>query len=77
MISNSNSNYNINVLGYYGHNNIGDEQYKLTFKYFIKNILELNNPVNFIDIDQIKDNYNILNTDIIIILLRLNYSRLY
>ena len=59
---------NIYVVGYFGHNNAGDEQYKITFDYifetYIPNIC--NYTVTYVDCDVIK-NINILDTDIIIL----------
>lgn len=56
------------VVGYYNHNNIGDEQYKYTFSYifntYLFNITDYN--IIFIDCDLIKT-YEIIDTDIIIL----------
>ena len=62
--------YNILVVGYYGHHNIGDEQYKISITYVIQNIISHDkniikpSNIDYIDCDQLyqKDisNYNII-----------------
>jgi polysaccharide pyruvyl transferase WcaK-like protein len=56
---------NICVIGYYDHNNLGDEQYKLTFGYIIKKYLS-DYTCNFIDCDNLL-NTNFIDTDIILV----------
>jgi len=61
---------NIYVIGYYGHENLGDESYKVTFNFIFKTFLpksDLNSyNVHYIDCDTIKL-YNFIDTDIIIL----------
>lgn len=59
----------IYIIGYYDHFNAGDEQYKNTFVYLIKNILGFddNHSISFIDCDKLKNHTSeIKNQDIII-----------
>ena len=56
---------NIFVIGYYGHNNLGDDQYKITFDYIIKKYLD-NYTVNFVDCDKITST-TFCDTDVILI----------
>lgn len=53
------SNYfpDIYVIGYYGHNNIGDEQYLNTFDYIFKKFLPnyINYKITYLDCDLVKD----------------------
>jgi polysaccharide pyruvyl transferase WcaK-like protein len=59
---------NIIVIGYYNHNNIGDEQYKNTFKTLIYDILNLKDyKIQFIDCDVLKIDYIHNDNDIIIV----------
>ena len=58
-------NININIIGYYGHYNIGDEQYKTSFINLL-NTLNIEYTVNFIDCDKLLDT-NINDNDIIIL----------
>jgi hypothetical protein len=55
----------IYVIGYFGHNNLGDCQYELTFDYIIKKYLE-NYSVNFIECDKLS-NTKFKDTDIILV----------
>lgn len=59
---------NIVVIGYYGHENIGDEQYKITFYHLFKKFLPNYEKytIDFIDCDMLKTK-NFETTDIIII----------
>lgn len=58
----------IYVVGYFGHENIGDEQYKITYEYVLKNFLPNFNVYNlqFIDCDHISDT-TFLDSDIILL----------
>lgn len=57
----------ITVIGYYNHDNTGDEQYKMTFTKMIKdNILNTRYTLRFLDSDIIKD-VEIKETDIVIL----------
>ena len=57
----------IYVIGYYDHENLGDESYKLTFDYFFKNnLVNCNYKLDFIDCDKLH-NYTFEETDIIIL----------
>ena len=61
----------IHIIGYYDHCNIGDEQYKLTFEYFINKMKpKTTYTLNFIDSDKLKlfnrNNFD-LSSDIVII----------
>ena len=60
--------FNIIIIGYYNHYNIGDEQYKLTFNYMLNNFLfnKNNYLIKYIDCDILKD-ILIKDSDIIII----------
>ena len=55
------------VIGYFNHNNIGDEQYRITFNYIFYNFLDDYNSyiIVFIDCDELK-NFITYNNDIII-----------
>ena len=59
---------NILIIGYYGHANLGDEQYKLSFTYVIdKYIADINNyNIIFVDCDRLKDQV-ICSTDIVLL----------
>lgn len=60
---------NFNIIGYYGHNNIGDEQYKLSFESFFSKVFNNSDilyNLNFYDCDKI--NSNEFNEDDVIIL---------
>jgi hypothetical protein len=59
---------NIFIIGYYGHNNIGDEQYKITFDYILRNYLPYLQKyhIKFIDCDRLK-NFFFEENDIIIL----------
>jgi hypothetical protein len=68
---------NIIVIGYYNHNNAGDEQYKTTFIYLLNQIFNVNNKyigskqipqynLQFIDCDTLC-NYKIYDDDIVIL----------
>lgn len=48
----------VNVIGYYQHDNLGDEQYKYTISYLLRNLDKTINVdnINFIDCDKIKPN---------------------
>ena len=56
------------VIGYFNHNNIGDEQYRITFNYIFYNFLDDYNSyiIVFIDCDELK-NFITYNNDIIIL----------
>jgi len=56
---------NLKVIGYYGHYNAGDEQYKITFKQLFDNYLS-NYNIEFIDCDTIIS-YTFHSTDVIIV----------
>jgi polysaccharide pyruvyl transferase WcaK-like protein len=57
------------IIGYYDHFNAGDEQYKNTFVYLIKNILGFddNHSISFIDCDKLKNYTKEIKDDDIII----------
>jgi hypothetical protein len=61
---------NIYVVGYFGHNNLGDEQYKVTFNFIFNTFLpknDLNNfVIHYLDCDTIKL-HDFSDTDIIIL----------
>lgn len=61
---------NIYVIGYFGHGNLGDEQYKITFNFIFNTFLpknDLNNyNINYLDCDTIKK-HEFNDTDIIIL----------
>ena len=61
-------NKTITVIGYYDHNNTGDEQYKLTFKKMIVDNLprNMNYIIRFVDCDKLKKT-EIIETEIIIL----------
>ena len=55
------------VIGYYNHDNIGDEQYKLSFEYVFQSFLKVAvDSLEFIDCDKI-DNITVDKTDIILL----------
>lgn len=59
---------NIFIIGYYDHKNLGDDQYKNSFEYFIKNVLKYTNyKITFIDCDKLPEYKNIIKDDDIII----------
>jgi polysaccharide pyruvyl transferase WcaK-like protein len=45
---------NVYIIGYYGHKNIGDEQYKLSFKYLFDKYMPSIENIEFVDCDLIK-----------------------
>lgn len=53
----------VKVIGYYGHHNIGDEQYKTTFVKLFSNYAE---EIDFIDCDRLHD-YTFNQTDLIVL----------
>ena len=57
---------NILIVGYYDHHNLGDEQYKISIKYIIRQLPNIKpKSIEFIDCDQLQ-NYKVLeNTTII------------
>jgi polysaccharide pyruvyl transferase WcaK-like protein len=58
---------NIFVVGYYNHNNIGDEQYKETFQFMFDNCLKFTeSKISYIDCDVLKDT-KISDNDVIIL----------
>lgn len=55
------------IIGYYEHNNIGDDQYIETFQYILNNLkLNKTNTFEFVDCDTLP-NFDIVESDIIII----------
>ena len=60
------------VVGYYGHHNLGDEQYKTTIQYILKQVLSdqeaqgANTEIDFIDCDRLLDYDVPLNTIILL-----------
>lgn len=66
----SNNVKNIYVIGYFGHGNLGDEQYQVTFNFIFQTFLpknDLNNyKIHYLDCDTIKL-HNFTDTDIIIL----------
>lgn len=58
---------NILIVGYYNHHNLGDEQYKISIKYVIKQILNIKSKsIEFIDCDKLQE-YKVLDDTIIIL----------
>lgn len=61
------------IIGYYDHNNLGDEQYKNSFNYYIKNILKYNCDncdniqITYIDCDKLPEYKEFISDDDIII----------
>ena len=53
------------IIGYYNHKNLGDEQYKETFKIVFETYLGMRSPM-FIDCDKI-ESYSFLDSDLIIL----------
>lgn len=60
------SNKRIIVMGYFDHKNIGDEQYKLTFKYIFEKYLHEDYIITYISFDKI-DRFLFYSTDIIVV----------
>ena len=56
----------LKVIGYYGHYNFGDEQYKLSFKKLFNDYLVVKYTLDFIDCDKIV-NENFKKNDVIIL----------
>lgn len=60
--------FNIIIVGYYDHNNLGDEQYKKSFNYFIENILKYKHyTLTYIDCDKLPEYHHAIKDDDIII----------
>lgn len=70
MVMDGQETINIYIIGYYGHNNMGDCQYETTFTYFLNTFLPKNDihsyNILFVDCDKIKL-YSFIDTDIIIL----------
>lgn len=60
------SNKRIIVMGYFDHKNIGDEQYKITFKYIFEKYLHGDYEITYISFDKI-DRFLFYSTDIIVV----------
>jgi len=57
---------NILIVGYYDHHNLGDEQYKISIKYIIKQLPNSKpKSIEFIDCDRLQDYKVLENTTII------------
>jgi hypothetical protein len=65
-ISENLCNKRIIVMGYFDHKNIGDEQYKITFKYIFEKYLHGDYEITYISFDKI-DRFLFYSTDIIVV----------